>query len=305
MRVFVAGATGAIGRPLVTQLVERGHDVAGMTRSNPDAVRALGAEPVVADGLDRDAVVAAVDAFGPDAVVHQMTALAGDMNLRRFDRTFALTNRLRTEGTDNLIAAAGGAHVVAQSFASWPYARVGGAVKAEDDPLDDDPPRRVRSTLEAIRYLERAVVDAGGCALRYGGFYGPGTSLAPGEEHFEAVRKRQFPIVGDGGGVWSFIHVYDAAEATVLAVEQRAQGVFNVVDDSPERVREWLPDLAEMLGAKPPRRVPRWVGRLFAGEHGVAMMTEIRGASNAKAKRVLGWQPEYPSWRDGVRATLA
>jgi 2-alkyl-3-oxoalkanoate reductase len=299
MRVFVAGATGAIGTRLVPLLVERGHEVIGTSRSpeRADRVRALGAEPVVLDLLDPAAVRKAIAAARPEAIVHQATALAGLRDFRNFDRSFAETNRLRTQGTDALLAAAGGAGVsrfIAQSFAGWPYARAGGAVKTEDDPLDPNPVPSMRETHAAIRYLERAVTAAGGVALRYGGFYG-----SPDDAQLEAVRKRRLPIVGDGGGVWSFVHLDDAATATVLALERGASGIYNVVDDEPAPVREWLPELAAAIGAKPPRRIPRWLARIVAGEAGVTLMTEIRGASNAKGKRDLRWTLRYPSWRQG------
>ena len=306
MKVFVAGATGALGRQLVPRLVAAGHDVVGMTRSEERAglVRELGAEPAVADALDPDAVGAAVSTARPEVIVHQLTALSGSLDLRHFDRTFAQTNRLRTEGTDILLSAAraaGTRRFVAQSFAGWPAARTGGPVKTEDDPLDSDPPAAVRPVLDAIVYLERAVTGAApieGLALRYGGFYGPGTSLEldpPAGEHVEAIRGRKFPIVGVGRGVWSFVHIEDAAEATTIAVERGAPGVYNVVDDNPSAVRDWLPELARELGAKRPLRVPRWLGRIMAGEAATVMMTEVRGASNAKAKRELGWTPRHPS----------
>ena len=306
MRVFVAGASGAIGTRLVPQLIERGHEVIGTSRSprNAERVRALGAQPIVLDLLDRDAVIEAVAAAQPDAIVHQATALADVKFSRNLDRTFAPTNRLRTEGTDALVAAARAADVrrfVAQSFASFRYAREGGPVKTEDDPLDPNPVSTTRETNAAMRYLDQAVVDAGGIALRYGGFYGAANDglLAP-------VRKRQFPIVGEGGGVSSFIHLDDAAAATVLALEHDGgPAIYNVVDDEPAPVREWLPVLASVLGAKPPRHVPRWLARLFAGEAGVLMGTESRGASNAKAKRELGWTLRYPSWREGFAAAYA
>jgi 2-alkyl-3-oxoalkanoate reductase len=302
MRVFVAGATGAIGTRLVPQLVERGHDVIGTSRSweKADTLRAQGAEPVVLDLLDRDAVREAVAAARPEAIVHQGSALAGLSDLKHFDRTFAQTNRLRIEGTDALLAAmreAGVGRLVAQSFAGWPYAREGGPVKTEKDPLDPTPVPAMRETVAAIRHLEQTVTAAGGIALRYGGFYG-----SPEDAQLELVRRRRFPIVGDGGGIWSFVHLEDAAAATVLALERGAPGVYNVVDDEPAAVREWLPALAATIGAKPPRRVPRWLARLVAGESGVVLMTEIRGASNAKAKRELGWSLRYPSWRQGFAA---
>jgi len=302
MRVFVAGATGAIGARLVPQLVERGHEVIGTTRSQGKAagLRAQGAEATVLDVLDREAVRKAVLAARPDATVHQATALAGLSDFKNFDRSFAQTNRLRVEGTDALLAAAREAGVrrfVGQSYAGWPYARVGGPVKTEEDPLDPTPVAAMSETLAAIRHLEEAAVGAGGIALRYGGFYG-----SPEDAQLELVRKRRFPIVGDGGGVWSFVHLDDAAAATVLALERGEPGIYNVVDDEPAPVREWLPALAAAIGAKPPRRVPRLLARLLAGESGVALMTESRGASNAKAKRELGWTLRYPSWRGGFRA---
>jgi nucleoside-diphosphate-sugar epimerase len=240
----------------------------------------------------------------PDVIVHQLTAI-GALNPRRFDRDFALTNRLRSEGTDHLLSAGravGVKRFVAQSYGAWPYARTGGPVKSEDDPLDPAPPRAMRESMAAIRHLEEAVIGADwteGIVLRYGGFYGPGTSVSPGGEQFEMVRKRKVPLVGDGGGVWSFVHIADAAEATVAAIEHGGRGIYNVVDDDPAPVSEWLPALAQAIGAPKPWRVPRWVARLAAGEAGVVMMTEIRGASNAKAKRELGWQPRHPSWRQG------
>jgi nucleoside-diphosphate-sugar epimerase len=265
----------------------------------------LGAVPVVADALDPDQVAEAVGQARPEVIVDQLTAIPAVLDLRHFDRDFALTNRLRTEGTDYLLSAAkavGVRRFVAQSNGAFPYARTGGPVKSEEDPLDPAPAREVRESFAAIRHLEEAVLGAGwteGILLRYGGFYGPGTSMAPGAEQVELVRKRKFPLVGDGGGVWSFIHVADAAEATVAAVERGSRGVYNVVDDDPAPVAEWLPALAQELGAKKPLRVPRFVGRLFAGEAGVMMMTELRGASNAKAKRELAWRPAHPSWRQG------
>ena len=299
MRVFVAGAGGAIGSRLVPQLIDRGHEVIGTSRSSGGAerVRALGAEPIVLDLLDRRAVRKAVLKAEPEAIVHQATALTGVRFSRNLDRSFAQTNRLRTAGTDALLAAARVAGVrrfVAQSFANLRYARVGGPVKTEEDPLDPTPVATTPETNAAMRYLDEAVTGAGGIALRYGNFYG-----APNDGMLEPVRKRQFPIVGDGGGISSFIHLDDAAAATVLALEYDRAGIYNVVDDEPAPVREWLPVLAEVLGAKPPRHVPRWLARLFAGEAAVMMGTDARGASNAKAKRELGWTLTYPSWRDG------
>jgi 2-alkyl-3-oxoalkanoate reductase len=305
MRVFVAGATGAVGARLVPQLLERGHEVVGTSRSpdKADRLRAAGAEAVVLDVLDADAVRSAVATARPDAIVHEATALAGMTDVKHFDRSFEQTNRLRTDGTDALLAAAretGVRRFVAQSYAGWPYARGDGAVKTEDDPLDPTPVPAMRETLSAIRYLEKAVIAAGGLALRYGGLYG-----SPDDAQLELVRKRQLPIVGDGDGIWSFVHLDDAAAATVIALERGEPGVYNVVDDDPAPVREWLPALAEAIGAKPPRHVPRMLARLLAGESGVALMTEIRGASNAKAKRELGWTLRYPSWREGFRLAYA
>jgi nucleoside-diphosphate-sugar epimerase len=309
VRVFVAGATGAIGAQLVPRLVDAGHEVHGMTRSasKQAMLDALGAVPVVADALDPDQVAEAVGRARPDVIVHQLTAIGG-LDMRHFDRDFASTNRLRTEGTDHLLSAGqavGVRRFVAQSYGSWWYERTGGPVKNEDAPLDPTPAREMRASMAAVRHLEAAVLGARwteGIVLRYGSFYGPGTSMAADGEQFEMVRKRKFPLVGDGGGVWSFIHVADAAEATVAAVEHGSRGVYNVVDDDPARVSEWLPALARMLGAKKPMRVPRFVGRLFAGETGVMAMTDARGASNAKAKRELRWRPAHPSWRDGFAA---
>jgi nucleoside-diphosphate-sugar epimerase len=308
MKIFVAGATGAVGRPLVRQLVERGHEVTGMTRSESkqELLRELGARPVVADALDPDAVARAVAEAEPDVIVHQLTAISA-FNPRRMERDFATTNRLRRDGTDHLLAAGravGVRRFVAQSFAPWPYARTGGMVKSEEDPLDNAPPAQVRTTLEAIKYLERAVTSADwteGIALRYGGFYGPGTSIGlnPPGEQIEMIRGRKFPIAGQGTGTWSFIHVEDAASATVEAVEHGRRGIYNIVDDEPAPVSEWLPELAKALGAKPPRRVPLWLARLLGGDVVAIMMSDLRGSSNTKAKRELGWQPRYSSWREG------
>jgi 2-alkyl-3-oxoalkanoate reductase len=310
MRIFLAGATGALGTQLLPRLLAAGHEVTATTRSaaKADALRDAGAEPVVVDALDRDAVVAAVTAARPDAIVHQLTALGDLSNLRNFDKAFAQTNRLRTEATEHLLAgarAAGTDRFVAQSFTGWPYARTGGPVKTEDDPLDADPPRDQRESLAAIRTLEALVTEAGGIVLRYGGFYGPGTSVTPGGEQVEMVRKRRFPIVGDGGGIWSFVHIEDAATATLAAVERGAPGIYNVVDDDPAPVREWLPALAAAAGAPGPRRIPRWLAKIAAGDAITTMSTESRGASNAKARRELGWTPAHPSWRQGFAAALS
>ncbi len=306
MKVFVAGATGAMGRQLVPQLVTAGHEVVGMTRSESKlaAVRQLGATPVLADALDPEQVAEAVGQARPEVIVHELTAIAG-FDTRHFDREFALTNRLRTDGTDHLLSAGravGLRRFVAQSYTGWPYARTGGAIKSEQDPLDPTPAREMRESMAAIRHLEDAVTGVEwteGIVLRYGAFYGPGTSMNPGSEQFEMVRKRKFPVIGDGGGVWSFIHIADAAAATVAAIERGERGIYNIVDDDPAPVAAWLPELARQLGAPKPWRVPRFVGRLVAGEAGAVLMTEARGASNAKAKRELGWEPRHPSWRQG------
>jgi nucleoside-diphosphate-sugar epimerase len=313
MKVLLAGAGGALGKQLLPRLGAAGHEVVGMTRSptKQEAIAAAGATPVIADALDPEAVTAAVAAAEPEAIVHELTALSGSIDVRNFDRDFAQTNRLRTDATDHLLAAGravGVRRFLAQSYTGWPYARVGGPVKTEEDPLDPDPPQSMRQTLAAIRHLERAVTEAEwteGLVLRYGGFYGPGTSLAPGGEHTELIQKRRFPIVGGGAGVWSFVQIEDAAEATVAALERGAPGVYNIVDDEPAPVAEWLPVVAAGLGAKPPWRVPRWLGRLAAGEGATAMMTESRGASNEKAKRELGWRPAHPSWRQGLAGAAA
>ncbi|CAN5238781.1 NAD(P)-dependent oxidoreductase [soil metagenome] len=313
MRIFVAGATGAVSMRLVPLLVEHGHEVVGMTRTpeKADRLRAMGARPSIADGLDPGAVTKAVAGAEPEVVVHQMTALTALSDLRRFDREFAPTNRLRTEGTDHLLAAAraaGCSRFVAQSFAGWPYAREGGPVKDEDDRLDPEPPKQFASTLAAIRYMEQAVVGAWGMEgiiLRYGTFYGPGTSISQGGDHLEAVRRRRFPIVGNGRGVWSLVHIDDVAWGTLAAIERGKRGIYNIVDDEPAAIAEWLPALAAAIGARPPRRLPAWVGRLAVGGHAVAIMTEIRGASNHKAKQELGWQPRYASWRQGFKTLVA
>jgi nucleoside-diphosphate-sugar epimerase len=309
MKIFVAGASGAIGKQLVPRLVARGHQVVGMTRSesNQGALRELGATPMVADALDADQVGSAVANAEPDVIIHELTSIS-TFDMRHFDRSFAATNRLRTEGTDNLLAAGRAVEVkrfIAQSFTSWPYARTGGPVKSEDDPLDPTPAKEMTQSLEAIRHVEDAVTGAGwteGIVLRYGGLYGPGTSLVRGGEQYEMLYKRKFPVVGTGGGMWSFIHVADAADATVAAVDHGERGIYNIVDDDPAPVAVWLPELAKSIGAPKPWRVPRWIGQLLAGEAGAVMMTDIRGASNAKAKQVLGWAPQHASWRDGFAA---
>jgi nucleoside-diphosphate-sugar epimerase len=312
MRIFVVGATGAIGQRLVPILVAAGHSVVGLTRTETKTalIRSLGAEPAVADGLDAKAVQAAVAAAAPDVIVHQMTDLRGATDLRNFDRAFRTTNRLRIEGTDHLMAAAkasGVRRLLAQSFCGWPYARTGGPVKSEADPLDRDPPAELRGTLAAIRHLESTVTrsfDVEGIVLRYGAFYGPGTGLLDGP-FVEQVRRRRAPIIGDGNGWWSFVHIDDAAAATALAIERgKAGNIYNIVDDDPARVRDWLPALAKTLGAKPPFGIPAWIPRFLGADHLVTMMTEARAGSNAKAKLDLGWQPAHPSWRRGFAEVL-
>ncbi|WP_431278359.1 NAD-dependent epimerase/dehydratase family protein [Leifsonia poae] len=306
MRVFVAGGTGAVGRRLVSQLVARGHQVTATTTSagKLDLLRSLGAEAVVMDGLDAASVDSAVAAARPGVIVHEMTAISGKPDLKHIDRWFAVTSRLRIEGTDHLLAAAeanGVSHIVAQSYGSWNGIREGGWVKTEEDPLDPQTGSAAYPVMQAIRHLEDAVTGAGGAALRYGALYGPGAT----EDQVELVRKRQYPLVMPGTGYSSWVHVDDAASATVLAVERRASGVYNIVDDEPAPASEWLPYLAASAGAKPPLRVPQWLARMLAGGVAVTMMTEARGFSNAKAKRELGWELRYPSWRQGFREGLA
>jgi nucleoside-diphosphate-sugar epimerase len=309
VHVFVAGGTGVIGRRLVPQLVARGHQVTATTTSAAKLglLRELGAEGVVMDGLDAMSVGEAVAKARPDSIVHQMTGIspahAGKPDMKRFGRWFTPTNRLRTEGTDNLLAAAeatGVPHVVAQSFGSWNGIREGGWVKTEEDPLDPHEGESTAPVMDAVRHLEEAVLGVDGAVLRYGALYGPGAT----DDQVELVRRRQFPLVGRGNGYTSWVHLDDAASATVLAVEQKARGVFNIVDDEPAPAREWLPHLAACAGAKPPLRVPTWLARLLAGDVAVAMMSEGRGFSNAKARRELGWELRFPSWREGFRAEL-
>src|SRR5262245_31905295 len=299
MTVFVVGASGAIGSRLVPQLIDRGHEVIG-TATSPDRaerVSALGAEAIVLDLLDPPAVREAVLAARPEAIVHEATALANLSDFKHFDRSFAQTNRLRTEGTDALLAAAREAGVrrfVAQSYASARYARDGGPVKTEDDPLDSNPVEAARESWDAMAYLDRVVPAAGGIALRYGVFYGE-----PDDVLVATLRKRLWPVIGDGGGVTSFIQLDDAAAATVLALDHEGPAIYNIVDDEPAPARVWLPEVARIVGAKPPRRFPAWLARTFEGEAVVMMGTESRGAANAKAKRELGWTLRYPSWRQG------
>ena len=312
MRVLVAGASGAVGIRLIPILVAGGHSVTGLIRSpsKAESVRRAGATSVVVDALDPPALREAVVGAQPEVVVHEMTALANASDLRHFDRVFAQTNRLRTEGLDHLLAAAREApakKIIAQSYCGWPFARVGGPVKTEDDPLDSNPPREFQRSLEAIRHLESAVTEATdleGVVLRYGAFYGPGSGLFDGSA-LDQLQRRFFPVIDDGGGWWSFVHLDDAAQATACAIENGAPGVYNIVDDDPAPVSEWLPALAAMIGAKPPRRIPRWLARIVAGEHMVVMMTESRAGSNAKARRELGWRPAHASWRQGFAEVLA
>ena len=313
MKVFVTGATGAIGAPLIPMLLEHGHEVVGLTRSpaKAAALQAIGAEAVVGDGLDRGAVVGAVGRARPDAIVHQATALSGKFDLKHFDRFFAQTNRLRTLGTDILLDAAREAGVrrfVAQGYAGWPYRSDGPAIKTEDEPFEPGLPEEMRPTVEAMRHLEEAVLgtrDVEGTVLRYGAFYGPGSGLGLDGDMTAMIRKRMMPVVGDGAGVWSFCHVEDGAAATVTALERGTTGVYNVVDDRPAPVGEFLTELAAMLGAKPPRHVPAWLAKPLIGGAGIYLMTETRGVSNDKARAELGWAPRYPSWRDGFRAEMA
>jgi nucleoside-diphosphate-sugar epimerase len=307
MKIFIAGATGAVGRPLVSACIKAGHSVIGLTRTpvKADLIRAMGAEPAVADGLDASAISAVMASARPDAVIHEMTSLAGTTDLRNFDRTFAGSNQLRTRGTDILLAAArenGVRRFIAQSYCGWPYARVGEAVKTEADALDPDPPAELRATLEAIRYVERTVTGSAnpeGIVLRYGSFYGPGTGMME-RAMLDQIRKRRTPLIGDGAGWWSFVHVEDAAAATLQALEHGKPGsIYNIVDDDPAQVREWLPALAEIVGAKRPFHLPAWIARIVAGEHLVTMMTQVRAGSNRKARTEFGWQPRHPSWREG------
>jgi nucleoside-diphosphate-sugar epimerase len=311
MRVFVAGATGAIGSRLLPLLVSEGHRVVGSTRtpSHVASIQAAGAQAVVVDGLDAKGLAAAVLEAQPEVVIDEMTALRGALDLKHFDRTFGPTNRLRTDGLDHLLVAAtraGASRIIVQSFCGWPYERRGDPVKSEEAPLDPAPPRELRATLDAIRYLERqtaALRTSSGIVLRYGSLYGPGSGmLDPGV--IRDIRRRRFPLIGSGQGWWSFLHVEDAARATALAVERRESGIYNIVDDDPAPVRAWLPALASMLGARRPLAVPKWLGSLLAGDHLVTMMCEVRAGSNAKAKRVLGWEPHYPSWREGFASAL-
>jgi nucleoside-diphosphate-sugar epimerase len=307
MRVFVAGSTGAVGKFLVPHLVQNGHEVVALVRDaqKAKALEVMGAQVALADPLNKEELTAAIRRTEPEVIIHQLTALTGVGNFKKLDEEFALTNRFRTEVTDTMLAAArlvGTRRFIAQSFCGWPFAREGGPVKTEEDPLDPNPPASFSKILAAIRYLEdtvRKTTNLQALALRYGFFYGPGTGIAKDGLIVELVRKRRLPIVGDGAGIWSFIHISDVARTTVAAVSHGDPGIYNVVDDEPAPVSTWLPALAEAVGAKPPYKVPVWLGKLAIGGGGVSMMTKIRGGSNAKAKRELGWQLDYPSWRRG------
>jgi nucleoside-diphosphate-sugar epimerase len=306
MRILVAGATGALGRQIVPRLIAKGHEVAGTTRSprKLDQLRRQGAKPLLTDALDAEQVAAAVTGFDPAVIVHELTDLGG-LEMRNFAGSFAMTNRLRTEGTDHLLAAGravGIRRFVAQSYAGWPFERRGTRVKTEDDPLDPNPVGPTRAAFDAIKYVERATLDAdwtAGVVLRYASLFGPGTGLDLAGEQMGLIRARKWPVIGDGAGVWSFIHIEDAADATVAAVEHGSRGIYQIADDEPVTLAEWLPEVARRIGAKPPLHLPRWLGRLLAGEAATVVMTEIRGASNAKAKRELGWKPRH-SWRTSL-----
>jgi len=307
MKIFVTGGTGAIGKFLLPQLLDKGHEVVALTRSPDKAVliEQVGASAVIADPLDKQQLTAAVRRAEPEVIIHQLSALKDAGNFRKFDQEYALTNRFRTEVTDTLLAAArtiGTRRFIAQSYCGWPYAKKGGPIKTEEDPLDPKPPQNFTKTLAAIKYLEekmRSVSFLDGVALRYGSFYGPGNAIGKGGTVWKMVRKRRLPIVGGGGGIWSFIHISDAAGATVAAVTNGPPGIYNIVDDEPAPVSKWLPALAKAIGAKPPYRIPHWLGELTIGKEGVSMMTSIRGGSNAKAKQELHWTPIYPTWRIG------
>lgn len=312
MRILIAGGTGALGSALTRVLTAKGHEV-GATSRNPakiDALSTAGVSSLQMDGLDRDSVFRAIEKFKPEVLVHQMTSLSGMKDLKNFDREFTLTNRLRTEGLDNLIAAAkatGVKQIVVQSFTGWPNVKAGSALKIETDALDSNPPVAMRETLHAIKYIETSLSNltgVRGAVLRYGAFYGPNTSISMDGDIAQSIRKRMLPLVGSAKGVWSFIHIQDAAEATALAIEQNAEGVFNIVDDDPAPVSDWLPHLAERLNAKPPFHVPVWLASLLIGDAGVSLMTQIRGSSNQRAKSVLGWRPRFSSWREGFCSGL-
>lgn len=312
MKILVAGATGAVGARLLPVLVSRGHEVAGLARSaeSAAAMEAAGVRPYTANALDRSEVIAAAESFVPEVVVNQLTALSSKPDVRKFDKAFAMTNRLRTEGNRNLIAAtraAGARRFIAQSFCGWPYERTGGPVKSEDDPLDPHPPGELAGSLQAIRQLEEDVTslpDIEGVVLRYGYFYGPGTVFANGGSFIDDLRRRRIPLVGQAGAIYSFAHVDDVASATARAIEGTPTGIFNIVDDDPAPMREWLPFLAQVVGAKPPLRLPGWLARLVMPEHLYLMMTDIRGGSNQRFREAFGWRPKYPSWRQGFVGAL-
>jgi nucleoside-diphosphate-sugar epimerase len=313
MRIFLAGAAGAIGKCLVPALRRAGHEVVGTARSAATALEVdrLGARPVVLDVFDRAAVADAVAAARPEAIIHELTALPNSIDFRKFDAAFELTNRLRTEALDTLILAAresGARRLIAQSFTGWPNARTGTAPKSETDGLDADPLSQMRAGIDAIRYLEHAVTTTPGVhgfALRYGALYGRGTSLGRGGAVCAAIEAGKIPLVGSAAGVWSFLHIDDAASATLAALTCGTPGIYNIVDDEPAPVSVWLPCLARAMHARAPKRVPAWIARWFIGRTGVVMMTEIRGSSNAKAKRLLGWTPAYASWREGFQREFA
>jgi nucleoside-diphosphate-sugar epimerase len=312
MKVLVAGATGGLGRSLVPKLIAAGHEVTGMIRSQSGAagLQAQGADVVLADGLDAGAVKAAVESARPEVVVHQMTALKGGIDFKRFDQSFALTNRLRTEGTDHLLAASQAAGVrrfVVQSYAGWNLQHGGSATKTEADPLDPDPAPAQRETMAGIKHLESVVTNADGIegiALRYASFYGPTGDIGKGGSMVEMIQKRKLPLIGNGAGIWSFIHYDDAADATVKAVESDATGIYQIADDDPAQVGVWLPEFARILGAKPPRHLPTWLARPAVGDVGIAAFTTMRGADNTLAKSTFDWQPNYSSWREGFRTGL-
>ncbi len=307
MRVLVAGASGVVGGVLVPALIARGHEVTGMVRSpaSAEVVRKMGARPVVADALDAQTVLDVLRGVVPHAVSHQLTDIPHAADFRHFARVFEVTNHLRREGLDNLLAASratGVQRFVSQSFCGWPFARQGGSIKSEEDPLDPNPPAEMATSFDALRHVESTMtsaLDVRGMSLRYGFFYGPGTFISQDGPMVVQVRRRRVPVVGSGAGVWSFIHVRDVASATIAAIEGDAVGTFNVVDDEPAPVRDWLPGLARALCAREPLRVPAWIGRLFLPEHLYSMMTQIRGGSNAKFKRTFTWRPSFPSWREG------
>jgi nucleoside-diphosphate-sugar epimerase len=311
-KIFVTGSTGAIGRLLIPNLLSRGHTIIALVRTKEKGkpLADLGVRIEVADPFDRAALTKVIERSAPEVIVHQLTSLARSGDLKHFDEQFSVTNQMRTEVTDTLLAAArrvGVKRFIAQSFCGWPFARVGSAVKTEDDPLDLNPPRAFRQSLLAIRHLEAAVLEAadvGAVALRYGFLYGPGTTISRGGSIVEAVKARRLPLVGSGAGVWSFIHIADAVQATALAVNAGANGIYHIVDDSPSPVSAWLPALAAAVAAKPPYRFPAWLGRLLIGEGGVSMMTQVRGGSNTKAREQLNWQPRYPSWELGFVSGL-